>query len=476
MTVWRKIRKERSQRGVALIIALFALMLISVIAMSVVLMAGTETALKGNYKAAMQAFYDAKAGLEEARGRLWTMSPNSISSKLPVPLDEKTVLYIVNPSSGETVNPVDSTNPFYDSQYSKEWPGTVANVLQPLISSTSATGGIAGPLYKWVRITAATDSSLHPTGTGTVRLFYDNTGHVLDSGGPEFQVLTITALAVTPYGSRRIMQYTVAKSPAAVNQLFASGGGAMPTVAQIFPAALTLGGPSPTFGPASSNSFLTNGNDGSGPNASACPAAAPAVSAIAASSTGDATTVTTAIGSQKTYYTGKDAAPSVSSTYGLLPASEQDVKGLEGVAQNVTNVATEVVIGPASTLPNTGSAASPVTAVVQGDLTLTDVTGYGVLLVTGKLTLSGTAGWRGVVLVIGKGEIGGNAITGNEFDGALLVAKTRDASGSVLANLGSPVVNWGSAKGNGIYYNTCWINKAASALPYQVLSFREISE
>jgi hypothetical protein len=117
-----------------------------------------------------------------------------------------------------------------------------------------------------------------------------------------------------------------------------------------------------------------------------------------------------------------------------------------------------------------------VTAVVQGDLTLTDVTGYGVLLVTGKLTLSGTAGWRGVVLVIGKGEIDGNAITGNEFDGALLVAKTRDASGSVLANLGSPVVNWGSAKGNGIYYNTCWINKAASALPYQVLSFREISE
>jgi hypothetical protein len=200
------------------------------------------------------------------------------------------------------------------------------------------------------------------------------------------------------------------------------------------------------------------------------------VSAIAASSTGDATTVTTAIGSQKTYYTGKDAAPSVSSTYGLLPASEQDVKGLEGVAQNVTNVATEVVIGPASTLPNTGSAASPVTAVVQGDLTLTDVTGYGVLLVTGKLTLSGTAGWRGVVLVIGKGEIDGNAITGNEFDGALLVAKTRDASGSVLANLGSPVVNWGSAKGNGIYYNTCWTNKAASALPYQVLSFREISE
>lgn len=131
-----KTRERQSQQGVALIIALFALMLISVIALSVILMAGTETALKGNYKSAMQAFYDAKAGLEEGRGRLWALTPDSISGSLPLPLDNKTVLYIVNPASGETVHPVDQTNPFADSEYSKEWPATTPTV-QPLISSTS---------------------------------------------------------------------------------------------------------------------------------------------------------------------------------------------------------------------------------------------------------------------------------------------------------------------------------------------------
>ena len=56
-----------SQDGVALIIAIFTLLLISVIATSLILMAGTTTAIKANYKTSMQAFYDAKAGLEEGQ-------------------------------------------------------------------------------------------------------------------------------------------------------------------------------------------------------------------------------------------------------------------------------------------------------------------------------------------------------------------------------------------------------------------------
>src|SRR5260370_34887046 len=46
-------------------------MLISVVATALILMAGTETAMKGYYKSAMHAFYDEKAGLEEGRGRLF---------------------------------------------------------------------------------------------------------------------------------------------------------------------------------------------------------------------------------------------------------------------------------------------------------------------------------------------------------------------------------------------------------------------
>ena len=70
-------RRFGSQRGAALVIAIFSLMLISVVATSLILTAGTQSAIKSNYKSAMQAFYDAKAGLEEARGRLWAgANPN----------------------------------------------------------------------------------------------------------------------------------------------------------------------------------------------------------------------------------------------------------------------------------------------------------------------------------------------------------------------------------------------------------------
>src|SRR5467141_3463599 len=75
-------RWARSERGVAIVIAIFTLMLISVVGIALILMAGTESAVKGNYKSAMHAVYDAKAGLEEGRGRLFARNPNSIASCL----------------------------------------------------------------------------------------------------------------------------------------------------------------------------------------------------------------------------------------------------------------------------------------------------------------------------------------------------------------------------------------------------------
>jgi hypothetical protein len=48
--------KSKSEHGVALFIAIFALLLISVVAMSLMVMAGTETSLNSNYKGSVQAF------------------------------------------------------------------------------------------------------------------------------------------------------------------------------------------------------------------------------------------------------------------------------------------------------------------------------------------------------------------------------------------------------------------------------------
>src|ERR1700732_3153268 len=101
-------RRPITDSGAALVIAIFSLMLISVVATALILTAGTQSAIKSNYKSAMHAFYDAKAGLEEARGRLWASNPDAITNcvfqgGLSMPVGN--VCYIVNPSDGESVDP-----------------------------------------------------------------------------------------------------------------------------------------------------------------------------------------------------------------------------------------------------------------------------------------------------------------------------------------------------------------------------------
>jgi len=153
----------KSERGVALFIAIFVLLLISVVALGLMLMAGTESALNSNYKSSVQAFYDAKAGAEEGRGRMWSGNPNAFGSFVVASgstLAVGQVRYLLNPASGESVNPTDmsSTNPYADTQYSREW-GSYPPTSSPTIASVSSQAGIAGPLYKWVRITPRTEQS-----------------------------------------------------------------------------------------------------------------------------------------------------------------------------------------------------------------------------------------------------------------------------------------------------------------------------
>src|SRR5258708_15748891 len=85
-------------------------MLISVVATALILMSGTESAMKGNYKSAMHAFYDAKAGLEEGRGRLWTGNPNSIANCVfPIPghmMPTDLGCYIIIPTARSQLSPL----------------------------------------------------------------------------------------------------------------------------------------------------------------------------------------------------------------------------------------------------------------------------------------------------------------------------------------------------------------------------------
>jgi len=217
-----KIRPQ--QAGAALLIAIFALLLISVVGIALLISTSADTALAGNYRTSTGAYYAALAGLEEARGRLLLKNPAFIGNTVPSffpPLAMNTVLYILNPNTatGESVNPTDSSNPYADKEYDAEFAPTWAlnsatvyytNSVSPL---PNVTPPLPGPAYKWVRVNPVTEQALGVTVAGPpgndplIALYYDGTG--LNKTFTGAQALEITALAVMPSGSTKLLQYIV---------------------------------------------------------------------------------------------------------------------------------------------------------------------------------------------------------------------------------------------------------------------------
>jgi hypothetical protein len=128
------------------------------------------------------------------------------------------------------------------------------------------------------------------------------------------------------------------------------------------------------------------------------------------------------------------------------------------------------------------SATNPMTIVVNGNLTFNGwhSTGYGLLVVTGDFSFDPDASWDGIVLVIGTGKLYSQQNGNGQFLGAVLLARTLDASGNVLPAGSSPVSSYfdftPSSGSNGIFYSSCWVQAAQPAASYKVLSFREISQ
>lgn len=470
-----------SEKGVALLIAIFALLLISGVAVALVVMSGTDTSVAANYRSSTQAFYSGYAGLEEGRGRLWMGNANSlfaIANFLPVPpavMPVGNVRYILNPSPGEVVNPTNlvANNPHADFEYQNEW--GIAVTAAPSVVATVSVSNLAlantpGAMYKWVRVTPLTERSLGIDVNGdavlnnATPLFYDGTSRNLASSGK--QIFRITSLAVMPNGSRRILQTDV--SGIVLNLTFAS--------------ALTFDGNGSALFPANSNVYTVNGND----SASCGTPPDPARPAVGTVSPGDDVNITASIPPNRlSKYTGSGPTPDVQNVSAALGANMATVAGLEALVATITANADQVIQGPAASIPNMGTAAAPTIVVVNGNLSLSgNQTGYGILVVTGNYDAGGAVGWRGPVLVIGQGTMTVSGGGNNSYEGAVLLAKTRgpDATGTGIGALlpgpapGATLLDWAGGGGNGVHYDSCTIRNATSNVVYRVLSFREISE
>jgi len=496
-----KNRRAKQEAGVALVIAMVSLLLITGVALAMVMASGMESSLNGNYRSSSSAYYAALAGLEEGRGRLLPGSPNTMAGiagtgipALNVTLPVNQVTYILNPNTaaGESTATLMATYPDTEYDNSEFGAGQLAAAVKTYVNSVSGTNAsnIPGPLYKWVRINAITEKALGADVNGdgvidtTTPLFYDSGSTpatlVVSTTPPSTanQVYEITSFTVLPNGTEKLLQYLVAPQ----------------TYNMSFPSALTLAGNVGSFAGANSNPYRVNGADGSGsaPVVPGCTPNGTTKDAIGVTNAASAATVTAGIpGNRTSHYTGLSGSTPDVAPVGLN-STMATAASLNQLVQNIQNNANAVIPNPpnppnfnnSGTTYNFGgpgwpagmSASNPQTVYVDGSFDLGPNTGYGLLVVTGNFTYHGNSGWNGIILVIGNGTTTfiGNGGGNGSFNGAIFAATTRDAAGNPLPNLGTVNFDISGGGGNGIYYDHCWINNVQQPPTYKVLSFKEI--
>ena len=198
-------RRERNERGVALLLTIFGLLLLTAITTAMLFSSNSETLISVNYRDEQVATYAAISALQEARDRIQPASGDlALNGYVPTQLPGTTngqVLYLINPNtaSGESVTSIapwnwnSGNNPYFDKELCQEnmlgitpnAPGVVCQGQASVPSNACSHIGSAGggwcfyyddsadntstsnsawtqtsPLnYKWVRISVKADNN-----------------------------------------------------------------------------------------------------------------------------------------------------------------------------------------------------------------------------------------------------------------------------------------------------------------------------
>jgi hypothetical protein len=468
------------ERGVALLIAIFALVIVTAVAMAMMFLAETETTNNANYRDDQASYYAARAGLEEARDRMRANAGTgiSINANLPTALPGTAggALYIINPANGETVAPWSTSNEYFDDEICKELgctqvPSASGWYVNPPLNASSTYAATPTLPYKWIRITLKVNRSAY----GSANVMYVNGNssstsanyQVCWNGANEYvssigcpaanAVYVLTALSVTSKGSRRMAQYEVVPAvpvsvDAAIHTILLDVMGDALNVTGFTDPVCSLPA---TYGVQSGATITTPG----GGNVTGSPAGinpyAPFpynMNAIISALTPQSSP----IDSLGTGVTGSGTPTSYSGPHAVL-----------GVAPTVTYDSSAAIT--AITSPGT-----PAIYYSPGNLTLgtsviggAPVSGQGVLVVQGNLTMDVTNGFNyfGLILVAGDITMTANPETpvNSNIHGAIIgsgkfgAAALTDLSGSIF-----------------IHQNACLVQNQFNTLPLKVVAFREI--
>jgi len=476
----QKRNSKNRQRGVALVAAMITLLLIGAITAGMIVLASTETNTSSNFRDEQRAFFSAKGGFEEVRDRLRQSATNTLRAAgiLPttLPGTANSVLYVLNPLNGQTVAPWGG-NPanFADDEICKETTAITCSSGLPsgsgwYTTNPASTTYAASPVldWKWVRLNLKQNNTIAPyytngVSTNTMQVCWNGTNEYADPlpgcTAPNLPIYVLTTLAVTPSGSRRMLQTEIAE-----DQLNFKA-----------PSAVTLDGTGDVFAGGSSNQWSVNGIDEPGCGSTTV---GPGVNAIGVPDNADIPVVD-AGATRPTNYTGVGGTtPDVANVSSTLPANLQTVASLQNLMATVENNVTQPVLNGNVTDHNfasNGTVTDPQIIFVNGNVSISgNVTGYGILAVNGNVNISGTLTWNGIILVIGQGIFitSGTSV----YNGAILVAKTLDPLGNLLLTPGPGTATFNTNGGGhgGVQYSSGCISMANHLSTFHVVATREL--
>jgi hypothetical protein len=449
---------HRAEAGIALLIALLVIVLLSAFAFSMVALTTSQLQLGKTIQTQTQVYYAALAGLEEARGRLEPAAPDALSgSSLPTAVNQ--VAYLVNGAMQDPVQPTNPASPYYDVEYAREFSGglTGASVLTPVSSDQPGAGTASAIPYKWVRITLKTEYSSGQDVDQDGML--DNSSPVYWDGahqnvtGTGVPVYKLTALAVDASGIRQMAQAEVAGRVSRYSALagLATGGTATLT-------GITEG---KVHGKGTPN-LVVDGNDTLN-NTPCGTAGVPGLVTVGTASISSATVNGIPTATEQVISLPSSPAAFINSLRGgVTPILNADPTHVSLVSGGTGYVGTDVVLG---TQPSGTTPAQP--AVVYSDKPLaisgTGSTGDGILLVTGNLSITGGFSYRGLIVVDGTVTLASNSTGSIRIQGSVI------SSGNLSADSTQSSSN---ALGVLVLYDSCAVADGFQSLPKTVLAFR----
>ncbi len=405
------------EKGLVLIAAIVLMAILALVATAAVITTNTEIKISSNYKTSIQALYAAQAGYEEARARLRGLSSDDNYAGDPASSDPTWSAYILTSNTWQS-----SDDPDYADTYTNYIPTTIDHTNTATETNTIQT---LPDISYWAKIR-------HKREADMLNEPYTDYGATND----------IIYYGYAATGTSTVELFTTDDDPftASPVEIITSYGSSGTSLSVIEIQARKFPGP-PIVGTiyAGNDIYVLSGSTITGNDYVGC--ATDPVPAI-------------------TYVYNKSISPGVTlvSDADAGTSTTRTALDLTTVVDELESIKT-VTLTEDQTGYNVGSDSNyevvycDATQLSDDKITLTNITGYGTLVVSGKIEFNGTSNWwYGLIIASEKIEFyGGGAIYGAVLSG-------NDVSISGM---------WE------IDYDSCEIDKAKSSFPYATFRWED---